>query len=228
MKKRVLRLAIWAILVLAFGLAIVSCPVGTDENGSGSGGNGGGGGNGGAGENGTGFDTSSVYDFQAFLATLPVAPVPGGGSWPVWSAGNTISVVEADGARALSVSFGGSHGVDLLLTSDTANGVGANLGYMLEIHGRIIVIATGAPATTQLAAIRSALGENPSFNLVETPIVAGSPNFVIRRIITAADVAGGGWPPGPSLRLVNQPSNMGTVMHVTDIRVFRPLPQDPD
>ncbi|MCL2190696.1 MAG: hypothetical protein FWB79_01760 [Treponema sp.] len=173
----------------------------------------------------------SVYDFQDFLAGLPVGSISGA-RWPVQSTGNTLSVVEEPGGgRALRVSFGGAHGVDVLLTGD--NGVGVGQGYALEIRGRIVVIATGeAPATSsfpgmwpfQLAAIRSAFGEDPSTNLVQVSVRPPSPEFVIRRVIRSRDLAApvGGRAPGPTLRLVNEPSNFLTAMYVTDILVLPP------
>jgi len=243
MKKKVLGLAVGIILVLAFGMAVVSCPVGNELNGS----------NGSGSDSSvdyTNFDTtSSVYDFQAFLASrqLGILGTTGdnNGAWPVWNAGqprlepipNHLSIVEEpSGGRALRVPFGGSHGVEIRLIG--ADSIGANIGYMLEIHGRIVLVGTNnAPTSTpfpqwpfQLAAIRSAGGGEPRFNLVTRQIIPPSPNFVIQRVIRPADhtPAAGGWPPGSTLRLVNEPSNGGTVMYVTDIQVFRPLPQDPD
>ena len=175
-------------------------------------------------------DTIPSFNFPAFLASLPVGPVPSGGRWPVWSAGNTISVWEEEpgGERALRASFGGAHGVDILLSG--ANGIGVREGDTLEIHGRIIVIATGeAPETSsfpnmwpfQLAAIRSALGGDPSTNLASVPITPPSPNFVVQHVIRATDLVPVGWPPGPTLRLVNEPSNPATAMYVTNILVIR-------
>ena len=167
-----------------------------------------------------------LFDFQAFLANLPLGNIAGGGAWPVWSTGNTLSVVvdESSGERALSVSFGGAHGVDIRLAG--ANSVLAVLGRRLEFSGRIFVIATGeAPATSsfpnmwpfQLAAIRSAGGQDPSANLTSVPIMPPSPEFVVSRVITAGDLATSAT---PTLRLVNEPSNPATVMYVTDIRVL--------
>ena len=112
MKKKVLGLAVGIILVLAFGMAVVSCPVGNDENGSGgsgsgSGGNGGGGGNG---------NRENIFDFQRWMkehneeyprtdlplpANTDAAANPshlGGrrnhGQWPFWNTGNQDIVIE--------------------------------------------------------------------------------------------------------------------------------------
>ena len=204
--------------ILVFGLMVASCDnnnnPGDDSQGS-----------------TTRPDGDSLYDFQGFLADLPLGNLEG--RWPVWNTGqpglppifggpNHLSVVnESGGGRALRVPFGGAHGVDILLTG--ANSVGVILGDRLEIHGRIVVIATGAAATTQLAAIRSVDGGHPNDNLVEEPITGTSPEFVIYRVIMAADFVplAGDWRSGPSLRLVNQPSAPSTVMYVTDIRVLR-------
>ena len=175
----------------------------------------------------------SVYDFQAFLAGLPLGNLANDGAWPVWNTGqpgllpalggpNHLSVVaEPGGGRALRVPFGGAHGIDVLLTG--ANGVGAQIGYTLEIRGRIVVIETGAAAATQRAAIRSAGGQTINDNLVSVSITAGSSSFAIQRVIQAADLAAptGAFPPGPTLRLVNEPSALSTVMFVTDILVFQ-------
>jgi len=204
--KRVSAYGLFA-AILAFGMMAASC----DNN-----------------NNPMRPDGGSLYDFQGFLAGLPLGVLAGGGSWPVWSTGNILSVVELDDRRALRVSSGGAHGVDLLLAG--ANSLGVSQGDWLEIHGRIIVIATGeAPETSsfpsmwpfQLAALRSALGQDPSSNLVSASIIPPSPEFVLHRVIRSVDLVQVGWPPGPSLRLVNEPSNPGTAMFVTDILVLR-------
>ncbi|MCL2600187.1 MAG: hypothetical protein FWD88_03300 [Treponema sp.] len=219
--KRTIPCGLFAvIMVMALGMMVVACDTDMDVDNDVDVGNG-----------ASGWSNESVFDFPAFLAGFPLGNIAGGGRWPVWSTGQPappwstaeLSIVASGGARALRVPFGGAHGVDILLAG--ASGVGANLGYRLEIHGRIVVIATGNAATTQLAAIRSVDGGTPGDNLT-TPgasmNIPASSGFMVYRVIQDADLARipNDWRPGSSLRLVNQPSAPATVMYVTDILVF--------